>query len=264
MATQIRKTTKAKEASEKTQVATQKKSKKSKIVIAIISLILAVVIIILGLYFGGIFEGKNLSIYKRSSGNKGYYKYYMQNELASGTYVDMTLEYRGENYTIEVYLLEKIAPITTTNFIKYVQEGFYTDTVFHRIVDNAGIFQGGGMTYTSEDGYVAKDNEREPIVGEFKNNDAKYSYNDISHVAGVISMARAGKDSATSQFFFQTKDSLGYDGDYAAFGFIVNDEDLEKLIEISASCVTGKVSGYDDAPTDEYIIKIKEAKIVKR
>ncbi|MCR4661495.1 MAG: peptidylprolyl isomerase [Clostridia bacterium] len=269
MSNTIRKTKEAKEKIEEIETAknTPEKTKAKKPFIIAISIIVVVVVIgaiVLGLYFGGVFTKNDAKLYKSYSGTKGFYRYYMENGKCPGTYVDMTLAYRGETYTIEIYLLEEAAPITTANFISYVSEGFYDGTVFHRIAPEYSVFQGGGFTYTSEGGYAMKENSKEAIVGEFKNNDSKYAYNDISHVAGVISTARtSNKNSATDQFFFQYGDYTGWDGDYAAFGFITSKEDIAKIENIAKSCNTGTVGSLTGAPLDDYVITLVSAKVRK-
>ena len=95
------------------------------------------------------------------------------------------------------------APITVTNFINLVNEKYYDGLKFHRIME--GFMMQGG------DGKDVK-----TIKGEFESNGVK---NDISHVRGVISMARADDpNSASSQFFIVHEDSIFLDGQYAGFG----------------------------------------------
>ena len=117
-----------------------------------------------------------------------------------------------------------IAPITVTNFIKLVKEGFYNGLTFHRIIDGFMI-QGGDPLGTGMGG------SDEKIKGEFLANGVA---NSISHVRGVISMARAGYsyDSASSQFFIVHEDSTFLDGQYASFGKVTSGmEIVDKLAE---------------------------------
>ena len=101
------------------------------------------------------------------------------------------------------------APKTVENFEKLVKEGFYDGLIFHRVI-RGFMIQGGDPTGTGMGG--AKEN----IVGEFALNGHQ---NPISHVRGVISMARAQDfDSASSQFFIVHGDATYLDGQYAAFG----------------------------------------------
>ena len=114
---------------------------------------------------------------------------------------------------IVVKLEPDVAPITVANFKKLVGEGFYNGLIFHRVINNFMI-QGGDPEGTGMGG------SDENIKGEFSSNGVE---NNISHVRGVISMARNGYDmnSASSQFFIVHKDSTYLDGDYAAFGKVV-------------------------------------------
>ena len=118
---------------------------------------------------------------------------------------------------IKLELDEKAAPITVENFKKLVNEGFYDGLIFHRVIKGfmiqGGCPDGNGM---GGPGYSIK--------GEFKSNGIE---NPISHVRGVISMARAqDPNSAGSQFFIMHKDSLYLDGNYAAFGKVVEVMDI--------------------------------------
>lgn len=125
--------------------------------------------------------------------------------------------------TIRVELAPEKAPNTVANFLSLVNKGFYNGLIFHRVI--AGfMIQGGdpdGMG-TGGPGYR--------IPGEFAGNG--FRQNDISHVRGVISMARAGHpDSAGSQFFIMHEDADYLDGQYAAFGKVI--EGLDVVDEIA-------------------------------
>lgn len=107
----------------------------------------------------------------------------------------------------------KAAPVTVANFEKLVREGFYDGLIFHRVISGFMI-QGGDPTGTGMGG------SKEEIKGEFLSNGVN---NPISHKRGVISMARTNKpNSASSQFFICHADATFLDGDYAAFGHIVD------------------------------------------
>ena len=116
--------------------------------------------------------------------------------------------------TIALELDGDTAPITVENFLKLAKSGFYDGLTFHRIIDGfmiqGGDPQGNGMGGSDE-----------TIKGEFSANGVE---NDISHVRGVISMARNGydMDSASSQFFIVQSDSTFLDGQYAAFGHVTD------------------------------------------
>ncbi len=120
------------------------------------------------------------------------------------------------------------APITTDNFIKLAENGFYDGLIFHRVIPGFMI-QGGcpDGTGTGGPGYQIK--------GEFKTNGVA---NPIRHQRGVISMARAmHPDSAGSQFFIMHRDATHLDGQYAAFGHVI--EGLDVVDQI-ASVPTGR------------------------
>lgn len=123
--------------------------------------------------------------------------------------VQITMEDGG---IIKIELLPEYAPITCANFEKLVGEGFYDGLIFHRVISGFMI-QGGDPTGTGCGG------SDENIRGEFAMNGIK---NSLSHERGVISMARsAHPDSASSQFFICHDDAKFLDGQYAAFGRVV-------------------------------------------
>lgn len=138
---------------------------------------------------------------------------YLESRDISGRdikYVEICIE----NYGRMVVLLDATtAPKTVANFISLVEEGFYDGLTFHRIIKDFMI-QGGDP---DGDGTGGSKNE---IFGEFSSNGHQ---NDISHKYGVISMARSNApNSASSQFFICNADaSASLDGDYAAFGYVV-------------------------------------------
>lgn len=115
------------------------------------------------------------------------------------------------------------APISVTNFVKLAKEGFYDGLTFHRIIKGF-MMQGGDPLGTGAGG------SDEEIKGEFAQNGVK---NDISHVRGVISMARSQLyDSASSQFFIVHEDSTFLDGQYAGFGHVTDGiEIVDKICE---------------------------------
>jgi peptidyl-prolyl cis-trans isomerase B (cyclophilin B) len=122
---------------------------------------------------------------------------------------------------IKLELDADTAPITVTNFVKLVNEHFYDGLTFHRIMDNFMIQGGNGETAGKH---------AESIKGEFSSNGVE---NNISHVRGVISMARTSvKDSASSQFFITNADATFLDGNYAAFGHVTEGmEVVDKITE---------------------------------
>ena len=123
--------------------------------------------------------------------------------------------------TISLELDADTAPISVTNFINLANEGFYDGLTFHRIISGFMI-QGGDPNGNGTGG------SDQTIKGEFSENGVE---NDISHVRGVISMARANDpDSGSSQFFIVHEDSTFLDGQYAAFGHVTDGMDVVDAI----------------------------------
>ena len=142
---------------------------------------------------------------------------------------------------IDLELDEKAAPVTVENFLKLVNMKFYDGTIFHRVIPGFMI-QGGDPDGTGMGGpgWTSK--------GEFKANGVD---NPISHTRGVISMARAmDPDSAGSQFFIMHADALYLDGQYAAFGHVVNGMDVVDRI---ASTRTNRWNG--DRPYEDQVME---------
>lgn len=123
--------------------------------------------------------------------------------------------------TISLELDADTAQISVTNFINLANEGFYDGLTFHRIISGFMI-QGGDPNGNGTGG------SEKTIKGEFSANGVE---NDISHVRGVISMARANDpDSGSSQFFIVHEDSTFLDGQYAAFGHVTDGMDVVDAI----------------------------------
>ncbi|MBQ5561703.1 MAG: peptidylprolyl isomerase [Lachnospiraceae bacterium] len=140
---------------------------------------------------------------------------------------------------IKAELYPEIAPNTVNNFISLVKKGFYDGLTFHRVIKGFMI-QGGcpNGTGTGGPGYGIK--------GEFSINGVK---NDLAHDAGVLSMARAmNPNSAGSQFFIMHKRAPHLDGQYAAFGKVI--EGMDVVNEI-AECRTN----YNDKPINPQVMK---------
>ena len=145
---------------------------------------------------------------------------------------------------IEIELNRANAPVTVDNFVKYVKEGFFDGTIFHRVIPGFMI-QGGGFT---PDG--AQKRTRQPIRLESKNG--------LKNTAGTIAMARTNDpDSATSQFFINLIDnqflnaSPGNQG-YAVFGTVT--AGLETIKSI-ATVKTGSHGPHGDWPKEDIAIK---------
>lgn len=140
---------------------------------------------------------------------------------------------------IKLELDSSAAPITVENFLTLARAGFYDGLIFHRVIKDFMI-QGGDPTGSGMGG------AEKTIKGEFAKNGVQ---NPISHVRGVISMARANDpDSASSQFFIVHKDAKYLDGSYAAFGKVVEGMDVVDRI---ASVKTN----FMDMPLEEQKIK---------
>lgn len=156
--------------------------------------------------------------------------------MSQNPVVTFTME-NGKTFKAELY--PEIAPNTVNNFLSLVNKGFYNGLTFHRVIYGFMI-QGGCPkgTGTGGPGYSIK--------GEFSTNGFK---NDLKHTEGVLSMARSMMaDSAGSQFFIMHKKAPHLDGQYAAFGKIV--EGMDVVNEI-AECDTD----YADKPLDPQVIK---------
>ena len=145
---------------------------------------------------------------------------------------------------IEIELDEEAAPRTARNFIRYVEDGFFDGTIFHRVISGFMI-QGGGFTSNN----TQKDT-RDPIPLE--------SDNGLKNLRGTIAMARTSDpNSATSQFFINLVDNSflnygsGQDG-YAVFGRVVSGMDV---VDDIASVSTGMRGPYSDWPVDDVIIE---------
>lgn len=143
------------------------------------------------------------------------------------------------------------APVTVRNFLEYVNSGFYTNTIFHRVIANFMI-QGGGF----ESGMKPK-KTNSPIKNE--------AANGLKNDMYTIAMARTSDpDSATSQFFINVKDNafLNYPGQdgwgYCVFGKVVEGKDVVDAIR---TVKTGTRSGFQDVPLEDVIItKAEEVK----
>ncbi len=144
---------------------------------------------------------------------------------------------------IIIELFEESAPISTENFKQYVTDGFYAETVFHRVIPNFMI-QGGGMTAD-----MNRKETRAPIKSEAANGE--------KNLRGTLAMARTGEvDSATSQFFINLRDNASLDhGDrddgYAVFGHVTDGMDI---VDTIAVVNTGTVAGHQDVPLEPVTI----------
>ncbi len=148
---------------------------------------------------------------------------------------------------IVIELNESKAPITVTNFLRYVEDEFYDGTIFHRVIDDFMI-QGGGFT----ESYIPKQS-RDPITNE--------AANGLKNVRGAIAMARSSDPhSATSQFFINVVDNdfLNYrasndnEWGYAVFGKVVSGMDIVDAINSVKTAARGPFR--EDAPQQTVVI----------
>ena len=142
--------------------------------------------------------------------------------------------------TIKAELYPSKASNTVNNFISLANSGFYNGLTFHRIIDGFMI-QGGDPegNGTGGPGYS--------IAGEFSSNG--YEENDLKHIDGVLSMARArSNDSAGSQFFIMVGEFNNLDGQYAAFGKVISGLDIVKNISKVATVI-------NDIPKEAVVIE---------
>jgi cyclophilin family peptidyl-prolyl cis-trans isomerase len=145
------------------------------------------------------------------------------------------------NFTVELYADK--APVSTENFLKYIDEGFFDGTVFHRIVPGF-VIQGGGFT---ED--MSQKKNHPPIKNEADNG--------VKNTRGTLSMARTNDiNSATSQFFVNLKDNDFLDHTRGNFGYAVFGEVTEGMdvIDKIAAVKTGRRRGFEDVPLDPVIM----------
>ncbi len=143
--------------------------------------------------------------------------------------------------TIELY--PDKAPITVKNFLAYVDEGFFSDTIFHRVIPNFMI-QGGGFT---------KDMKQKPTKAPIKNE----ADNGLRNSRGTLAMARTSVvDSATGQFFINLTDNSFLDNGvrdfgYAVFGKVVSGMDVVDKI---AAVKTTTVAGQQNVPVEAIMV----------
>ena len=144
---------------------------------------------------------------------------------------------------IVIELFEETAPITCANFRQYADDGFFADTIFHRVIPNFMI-QGGGFAAD-----MMQKPTREPIRNEAANGER--------NLRGTLAMARTSVvDSATAQFFINLRDNPFLDhGDrdygYAVFGRVT--EGME-VVDAIAGVATTSRAGHQDVPVDPVVI----------
>ncbi|OPA99675.1 peptidylprolyl isomerase A [Pseudomonas fluorescens] len=147
------------------------------------------------------------------------------------------------NGDIEIELDPVKAPISTKNFLAYVDKGFYTNTIFHRVIPGFMV-QGGGFTQQMS---------QKPTEAPIKNE----ASNGLHNVRGTLSMARTNDpNSATSQFFINVADNAfldpGRDAGYAVFAKVVKGMDV---VDIIVNSQTTTKQGMQNVPIDPVLIK---------
>jgi len=155
--------------------------------------------------------------------------------------------------TIEIELNQEKAPISVENFLKYVDDKFYDNTIFHRVI-RTFMIQGGGFTADMQ-----QKKNRAPIKNE--------AGNGLNNEIGTIAMARTSEvNSATSQFFINVEDntSLNHrDNTDAGFGYAVFGKVVSGMhvVERIKAVRTGMRAGYQDVPMDTVLIKSVRRKV---
>jgi len=151
---------------------------------------------------------------------------------------------------IIIELNEEAAPVTVKNFLRYIEEGFYDGTIFHRVIPSFMV-QGGGFTAD-----MKQKKPHEPIINEASNG--------LKNNKGTIAMARTNNpDSATSQFFINHKDNhflnyvKGGNPGYTVFGKTIEGTDV---VDAIAAVKTTRKGNYSDVPIEPVVIN--SAKLV--
>ena len=144
---------------------------------------------------------------------------------------------------ITVQLFADKSPVTVENFLRYVDDGFYSGTIFHRVIPNFMI-QGGGFLPD-----MTEKDTADPIVNESKNR--------VHNTRGTLAMARTSDpNSATAQFFINQRSNLrldwspGQEG-YTVFGEVIQGMDI---VDFIATAPTGNIGGMGDVPQQPILI----------
>src|SRR5271154_4659943 len=146
------------------------------------------------------------------------------------------------NFTIEFF--EKEAPLSVANFLRYIDDGHFDSTIFHRVVPGF-VIQGGGFT---ED--MTQKKTQPPVKNEADNG--------LKNQRGTLSMARTNDvNSATSQFFVNLKDNDFLDHSRGNFGYAVFARVTQGMdvIDKIAAVKTDRKRGHDDVPVDAVTVK---------
>lgn len=173
------------------------------------------------------------------------------NSAKTATHPKVQIEMdNGGKMVLELY--PEYAPETVSNFVKLADSGFYNGLTFHRIVKGFMI-QGGDPKGNGTGG------SDKTIKGEFSSNG--FSKNTLKHTHGVISMARSqSRDSASSQFFIMDGNADSLDGDYAAFGKLIEGD--KTLDEIANTPVGPNSEGENSKP--EQVVRMKKVTVLSK
>jgi len=154
------------------------------------------------------------------------------------------IELKTSKGTFKVQLFDKQAPVSVENFLRYVDEGFFDGTVFHRVI--AGfMIQGGGLTADMKD-----KKGHDPIKNE--------ATNGLKNKRGTLAMARTNDiNSATSQFFINLVDNDFLDNKAGNYGYAVfgRVESGMEVVDAIAAVKTGNKGRYQDVPTETVTIE---------
>lgn len=147
--------------------------------------------------------------------------------------------------TMTAELFPEKAPATVENFLKLIEEGFFSGLIFHRVIEGFMI-QGGGYDENMEH------KDAPSIAGEFAQNG--FAGNDLKHERGVLSMARTSDpNSASSQFFIMHRNAPHLDNQYAGFGILTDGFDV---LDAIAATPTGIYGWYmQDVPRTPVVIE---------
>ncbi|HTE42117.1 MAG TPA: peptidylprolyl isomerase [Steroidobacteraceae bacterium] len=152
------------------------------------------------------------------------------------------------DFTVELFTAD--APVSSENFLKYVDSGYFEGTIFHRVIPGFMI-QGGG--FTSD---MKQKETQDPIKNEAKNGKL--------NLRGTLSMARTNDiNSATSQFFVNLKDNDFLDNKPGSYGYAVFGQVVSgmEVIDAIAKVKTSRRGGHDDVPAEAVVInKVSRAK----
>lgn len=144
-------------------------------------------------------------------------------------------------FTVELF--PDKAPVTVANFLQYVDDGFFDNTIFHRVIPGF-VIQGGGFVPG-----MKQKKTREPIENEARNG--------LRNLRGSLSMARTNDiNSATSQFFVNLKDNAFLDNSPGNFGYAVFARVTDGLdvIDAIAAVATGSRMGHQDVPREDVVV----------